>query len=104
MLTGRAAFAAATIGDVFAAILDREPDWDAVPANTPPHIRRVLQRCLEKDVKRRVRDIGDVRLELEDAPSNDKAPGASPIDRSGRRRATVWAAAAGLIAVAGVGG
>ena len=103
MLTGRAAFARATIGDTFAAILDREPDWDAVPAATPPHVQRVLRRCLEKDVKRRARDIGDVRLELEDAPPNDNAPGTRPLDGSPGRRATAWAAAAGLIAVVTVG-
>ena len=101
MLTGRTAFARATTGDTLAAILDREPDWDAVPTDTPPHIRGVLRRCLEKDVKRRARDIGDVRTELEDA-RNDDAAGARPLERASRRRPTAWAAAA-LIAIVAIG-
>ena len=50
-----------------AAILEHEPDWSALPAPTPPSVRRLLQRCLEKDAKRRLRDIGDARLEIEEA-------------------------------------
>src|SRR5262245_25073637 len=59
MLAGRAAFARPTITDTFAAILEREPDWTAVPAHTPPPIRRLLRRCLEKDRTRRLADIAD---------------------------------------------
>ena len=67
MLTGRAPFAGDTISDTIAAILDREPDWNALPANISPGIRRLLERCLEKDPKRRLRDVGDARIELRDA-------------------------------------
>ena len=67
LLTGRMAFAGQTVSDTIAAILDREPDWTALPASTPVSIRRLLQRCLEKDLKRRLRDIGDARAEVEDA-------------------------------------
>jgi serine/threonine protein kinase len=59
MLTGRAAFARATVSDTIAAILEREPDWDALPASTPASIKSLIQRSLEKDVRRRLRDIGD---------------------------------------------
>jgi len=69
MLTGHAAFAGDTISDTIAAILEREPDWHALPQETPPAIRRLLQRCLEKDAKRRLRDIGDGRVEIDDALS-----------------------------------
>ena len=66
MLTGRVAFGGDTLSDTIAAILDREPEWPALPAATPAPIRRLLLRCLDKDAKRRLRDIGDVRTELDD--------------------------------------
>jgi serine/threonine protein kinase len=66
LLTGRMAFAAATVPDTLAAVLHQEPDWAALPAGLPPAITRLLRRCLEKDVRQRRRDIGDVRAELDD--------------------------------------
>ncbi|MEO5742918.1 MAG: protein kinase, partial [Vicinamibacterales bacterium] len=71
MLTGRLAFPGVTISDRIAKILEREPDWSALPVSTPSALRRVLFRCLTKDPKQRLRDIGDVRLEIDavdDAP------------------------------------
>ena len=65
-LTGRQSFAGDTVSDLIARILEREPDWDALPARTPSRVRSLLRRCLEKDVKRRLRDIGDARIEIED--------------------------------------
>jgi Tol biopolymer transport system component len=67
MLTARPAFRGDTASDTIAAILEREPDWNALPARTPANIRRLLERCLQKDQKRRLRDIGDARIEIEDA-------------------------------------
>ncbi len=67
MLTGRKAFNGATVSDTIAAVLEREPDWSALPVTTPPSIRRLLRRCLEKDLRRRVRDIGDARHDIADA-------------------------------------
>ena len=64
MLTGTRAFRGETVADVFAAILDREPDWRALPGDTPPHVRRVLRQCLERDRRKRRRDIGDVLVDL----------------------------------------
>ena len=69
MLTGRITFAAETGSDTIAAVLEREPDWSRVPASTPATIHRLLQRCLQKDARRRLRDIGDARMELDDALS-----------------------------------
>jgi Tol biopolymer transport system component len=66
MLTGRAAFAGDTITDIIAAVVTREPEWTALPAATPASVRRLLVRCLEKDPKRRLRDIGDVRFEIDE--------------------------------------
>jgi hypothetical protein len=65
MLTGRQAFAGETITDIIAAVVTQEPDWSLVPAATPPAVREILERCLEKDPKRRLRDIGDARLAFE---------------------------------------
>jgi serine/threonine protein kinase len=75
MLTGTAAFAGATVTDTLAAIIEREPDWTALPATTPPAIHRLLRRCLEKDARRRLHDIADARLEIEDPlPSTTTSP------------------------------
>ena len=65
MLTGRVAFAGETASDTIAKILEHEPDWSLVPAATPPVIRRLLLRCLTKDPKQRLRDIGDARIDLD---------------------------------------
>ena len=65
MLTGRAPFAGDTTSDTFAAILQREPD--PLPTNTPPAIRRLLRRCLEKDRRKRLGSAADARLEIDDA-------------------------------------
>jgi serine/threonine protein kinase/Tfp pilus assembly protein PilF len=67
MLTGRKAFVGDTGADITLAILAREPDLAELPAGLPPAVRRVLQRCLEKDAGRRLHDIADARTELEDA-------------------------------------
>src|SRR6266511_2112658 len=56
MLTGHRAFPGATMSDMIAAILEREPDWTALPAATPPAVARLLRRCLEKESKRRLHD------------------------------------------------
>src|SRR5712691_7083025 len=65
MLTGRTAFAGDTVTDIIAAVVTREPDWTALPGSTTPSFRRLLAVCPEKDPKRRLRDIGDARLEIE---------------------------------------
>ncbi len=65
MLTGRRAFRGATPAETLAAVLRDTPAFDALPTNTPVSVRRLLSRCLERDPKLRLRDIGDARLELE---------------------------------------
>ena len=67
MLTGSLAFGGETVSDTIAAILEREPNWKALPDTTPSTVRHLLQRCLEKNFTQRLRDIGDVRLELDHA-------------------------------------
>jgi len=85
MLTGRAPFTGETVTHVLAALLRADPDWNALPVNTPTAIRRVLRRCLAKDPRVRLHDIGDARLELEDrSEDHDAAIGARPT------RSTRW--------------
>jgi eukaryotic-like serine/threonine-protein kinase len=64
MLTGTRAFEGETVTDVLAAVVKSEPEWAALPASVPRGIRAVLRRCLTKDPKQRLRDIGDVRFDL----------------------------------------
>jgi serine/threonine protein kinase len=73
MLTGRVTFPGDTASDTIAKILEREPDWAALPPTLRPGVVTLLKRCLEKDAKRRLRDIGDARIELDDA-LNQPAP------------------------------
>jgi Tol biopolymer transport system component len=67
MLAGQLAFAGETVSDTMAAVLTREPDWTALPAPTSPDLRELLARCLRKDPKERLRDIGDARIALREA-------------------------------------
>jgi len=103
MLTGRQALAGETVSDTIAAILEREPDWTALPDPTPAAVRRLLQRCLEKDSRHRVRDIGDARIELDDALAG-RATGV-PVAPRARRERMAWIslAAVTLAAVLGAG-
>ena len=67
MLAGRRPFAGQTPSDVMAAILEREPDWTALPPSLPDGVVRVLRRCLRKDTRDRLHDIADARIEIQDA-------------------------------------
>jgi Tol biopolymer transport system component len=81
MLTGRQVFGGETISHVLASVLKDEPDWTALPANTPAPIRKLLRRCLEKDRKRRLDSAADARLEIEDAltsPAAEASPAVPP--------------------------
>ena len=67
MLTGKRAFDGDDVSEILARVIEREPDWSALPTSTPPGIRRLLRRCLEKNVKERRRDAGDVIADIDDA-------------------------------------
>ena len=86
LLTGRAAFARETITDTLAAVVEREPSWSALPATTPAPIRQLLRRCLDKDPKRRLRDIGDARIEIEERLSGTSRAAADTEIVDPRRR------------------
>src|SRR6185436_9224287 len=75
MLSGTRAFDGEDISITLAGVLKEDVNWQALPADLPVPIRRLLRRCLEKDPKRRLGSIGDARLELEEA--------VSPADRDG---------------------
>src|SRR5262249_17198843 len=69
MLVGRRAFdGGETVSDAIAAILRADVDWSALPPATPPHVRSILRRCLQKDSRKRMPHIGVARLELEEGP------------------------------------
>ena len=90
MLTGRAAFARDTLTDTLAAVVEGRPNWSLLSA-TPRPITRLIQRCLETDVRRRLRDIADARIELDDALSGAPAP--EPVSAlESRRRPSALAA------------
>jgi eukaryotic-like serine/threonine-protein kinase len=91
MLTGRVAFAAQTASDTIANILERDPDWSVLPAATPARIRRLLRRCLAKDQRHRLRDIGDVRLEMDSADETVPPVSDTAMASSARaKRGTTW--------------
>ena len=70
MLSAKRPFDGETVSDTLAAVLAKDPDWSLIPAATPARVRDLLLRCLEKDTKRRLRDIGEARIELENALAN----------------------------------
>ena len=99
MLTGTMAFHGETVTDTLAAVIRAEPDWSQLPAAMPIRIRVLLQRCLQKDPKQRLRDIGDARISLDEVLSG--APEGAPSPSAAGppwRRAMPWTA--GLLAVA----
>jgi serine/threonine-protein kinase len=79
-LTGRRAFEGETVTETMAAILMRELAWDSLPATVPEPIKGLIRRCLQKDVKRRLRDIGDAAMEMETSPQGP-ASQASTVSR-----------------------
>ena len=112
MLTGRALFWDESVADIIAAVVTKEPDFDAVPASTPRAVRRLLARCLRKDPRTRLPDMGGARLELQDVlagsteetgadGTDEDASGATEMRRIGRQR---WAWVAALLVIAGLAG
>src|SRR6185295_6328799 len=102
MVTGRAPFVRATMSDTIVAILEHQPDWTQLPKTAPAAMTRLLERCLAKNPRQRLRDLGDARLEIADilaapAGSTRAATDAAPVGRS-----LLWAAV--LVGIAIVGG
>ena len=93
MLTGQPAFTGETPSDVLVKIIEHEPNWEALPATTPPAIRRLLSRCLEKSARHRIDSAAVVRLEIDDA---ERGPASVAIDRRPRWLADVSLASGGM--------
>src|SRR5215467_5025955 len=89
LLSGRRAFDGKTTSHVIVNVMEKEPDWSALPASTPPGVRDLIERCLQKDPTQRPRDIGDLRLQLQ-ALSKQAASGrrAAPQSRAAVEPAT----------------
>jgi Tol biopolymer transport system component len=94
MLAGRPVFEGATTTDVLAAVLQREPALDRLPASTPVRLRRLIERCLVKDGKLRLRDIGEARIALASPDASASEASAPPSTASRVRRASVLTTAA----------
>jgi serine/threonine-protein kinase len=97
MLTGQRLFKGDDVSETLASVLARQPDWMALPAATPPLIRRLLRRCLEKDRARRLADMADARLDIEDALSGSDSD--APVVRSTPRTRERLAWASSLLLV-----
>jgi len=99
MVTGRRAFEGDDVSITLASVMMKEPDWSALPATTPQRLRRLMGRCLKKDPRTRIRDIGDARIQIEELLSG--APDEArrhvvPSARPGWRRVLPWASASVL--------
>jgi serine/threonine-protein kinase len=94
MLAGRRPFDGETVTDVIAAVVNREPDWSALPPWTPPHIRELIGRCLRKDARTRLQAIGDARIAIDEPPAPMPA-----VERRSQRTPWVIAGAAVVAAV-----
>ena len=108
LLTGQSPFARPSPAETFAQVLGSDPAHSVLPADTPPRIRRLLRRCLERDIRRRLQHIGDARIEIEDELAGaveqvdaDNAANAA-VAAPWKRRPVIAAAAVGLLAVVAV--
>jgi serine/threonine-protein kinase len=100
MLTGRRAFEGDDLSEVLASVIKSDVDWHALPASTPPPIRRLLQRCLTRDLKRRIPDISVARYEIDEVLSGAAEAPAAPVPPaapSGSRMRRVLALAGALV-------
>ena len=102
-LCGRKPFDGDTVADVLGAIVKTEPDWDRLPDSTPLKIRELLHRCLRKDSRHRLRDIGDAWVDLEEAAAADDVAATLPRLQSGTPQLTRTAVVAIIIAVTAAG-
>ena len=100
MVTGRSAFARETVTDTIAAVVTSDVDWTLLPAPSPVPLARVLRRCLDKEPKRRLRDIADARLDIEEVLRDDPQP---QVQRAPRKLA-VPSVAIGLVVGAVIAG
>ena len=104
MLSGRRPFAGQTPSDVMAAILEREPDWTALPPSLPDGIVRLLRRCLRKETRDRLHDIADARIEIQDAREQPESAVTATVTLArGRERLFFVLAVAATVAALALG-
>jgi eukaryotic-like serine/threonine-protein kinase len=103
LFTRKQTFGGETVTDLFASILKGEPDWNALPASTPQSLRALLLQCLQKDPRRRLRDIGDARIALEDAATRPESAGLAEAAVARPVRSSIWIAAAVILLVVTLG-
>ncbi len=96
MLTGTRLFAGETVSDTLAAVLKTDPDWSLLPADTPLRLRQLLRRCLTRDPRARLRDIGDARLDL--IASDGESEASHLPSKASTRRSATTVLALGLVA------
>ena len=105
MLTGRSIFVGETVSHVLGAVLQVEPTWEALRSDTPPAVVRLLHRCLQKDRKKRLPDIGVARFELDEALAGPPSTDTSPVPPASTDRPSfVWVAVAIVVAALVTGG
>jgi len=90
LLSGRRLFAGDEVSDTLAFVLTKEPDWGALPPATPAALRRLLRRCLEKDRTRRLADIADARLDIEEALQDLSGGAPASVPAASERREPRW--------------
>jgi serine/threonine-protein kinase len=100
MLTGRQLYGGETVSETLAAVLLKEPPLDGLPGDTPPGLRRLLQRCLAKDVQQRLRDIGEARIAIDECLANPAAEETEVKTAPSDKRPGVWIGVAVALAVA----
>ena len=104
MLSGRRLFVGDTVSDTLAEVLKGTIDWTALPPDTPAQARRLLARCLERDPRRRLRDIADARLELDDAIAPSSALQLKGSAQSSSSTPSRWLIACTVCVLAGAAG
>src|SRR5262249_18328584 len=98
MLTGKPALRGADVTDIVASVVKGEPDWRGLPADLPRGIRTLIARCLQKDLRKRIRSAGDIAIDIEEALA-PSVPVDSPPNTPATRQRTPWIVAAGAALV-----
>jgi serine/threonine-protein kinase len=96
MLTGNRVYAGKTLSDTLAGVLAREPEWDDLPGDTPAPVRRLLERCLEKEAVQRLQAIGEARIAIEkyiEDPAGDEIQGETTQTPPSWKRLLPWVVA-----------
>lgn len=102
LVTGRQAFAGETVTDLLASVIKSDPDWSALPPSTPDQLRFLLQKCLQKDSRRRLQHIGDARIAIEDILAGHAVPSTAGQPARPSREHYVWTLVTLVLAAATV--